>query len=317
MKKSNLSFLFITLLLLLPACTAGTTNRPGVVNDTELPEDWEPVIEENPSAPPSPVPFDFMPPEPQNVTFQTPQDRTLQGRYFPAVVENAPLIVLIHWIMANQDDWQVVASWLQNRGQTAVTGSCSAPSPCPWWNLSWFPFVGERTYAVFTFSLSGCEEADGCTTFAGQAWAEDANAAILYASQLEGVDPEHIVTAGASIGADAAIDSCAWLNAQGGTPRCVGSLAFSPGSYLGLDYSDQVTALGTAQPILPAWCLYAQGDGESLTTCRPVSGINYQKFEYAGSDHGMNLIKPDLTPKDSSKSTLEIFLDFLDLTLTP
>lgn len=314
MKKNIPVTLFIVLVLLLSACEQTTATEPVAGSGTEPPVTGEPVVEASPTASPSPVPQNLLPAKPQNVTFQTPQGRTLQGRYFPASLENAPVVVLIHWIMANQDDWQTVAVWLQNRGQE-LQGTCSAPIPCPWWDSSWFPSIGSRTYAVFTFTLSGCEAADGCSNWTGPVWAEDSNAAILYASQLEGVDPARIVTAGASIGADAAIDSCVWLNAQGGAGHCLGSLAFSPGSYLELSYPVQVTALEAGS--VPAWCLFAENDGESAPTCRSASGTAYRLFEYAGNDHGMFLIKPDLTPKASTKTTLEIFLEFLDLTLTP
>ena len=45
-------------------------------------------------------------------------------------------------------------------------------------------------------------------SIARQTWAEAANARIVYAAHLEGVDPVRIITAGANIGADAATDSC-------------------------------------------------------------------------------------------------------------
>ncbi|TRZ53895.1 hypothetical protein D4S03_01030, partial [bacterium] len=86
-------------------------------------------------------------------------------------------------------------------------------------------------------------------------------------------------------------------------------------SYLELSYPVQVTALEAGS--VPAWCLYAEGDPPSAATCRSANGTAYRMFEYAGNDHGMWLIKPDLTPKASTKTTLEIFLEFLDLTLTP
>jgi dienelactone hydrolase len=321
MEKNLLITLFVVLTLLASACARPVATEPLSSSETEpamtdVSVTEAPVAEASPTASPSPVIQNLLPAQPQDVTIQTPQGRSLQGRYFPAAEEKAPLVVLIHWIMANQDDWQVVADWLQNRGQTA-TGACSMPIPCPWWDSAWFPDNGDRSYAVFTFTLSGCEANDGCMKITPEAWAEDANAAILYASQLEGIDPLRIVTAGASIGADAAIDSCVWLNSQGSKAHCAGTFQFSPGSYLGIDYTSQVTALAAAQPPIPAWCLYAENDPEAAPTCRAVSGSAYQKLEYAGNDHGMFLIQPGLAPKESGGTTLEQFLSFLDLTLEP
>jgi hypothetical protein len=90
-------------------------------------------------------------------------------------------------------------------------------------------------------------------------------------------------------------------------------MAFSPGNYLGLSYPEQVAALDASS--VPAWCLYADGDGEAAPTCKSASGTKVRMLEYVGNDHGMMLIQPGLTPKDSEKTTLELFLEFLDSTV--
>jgi hypothetical protein len=314
LKKKVPFTLVIILAILLSACEP-TTLPESAIGSTSEPVVTEPALGgQNPLPVSSQAPLNVLPATPQKASVETLQGRTLQGRYYPAAEENAPLVVLIHWVMANQGDWKAVAAWLQNRG-VATTGTCSMPDPCDWWDPSWFPPMGGRSYAVYTYTLSGCEPNNGCASITREAWAEDANAAILYASQLPGIDPNRIVTAGASIGADAAIDSCAWLNNQSGPGYCRGSLAFSPGSYLVDEYAGQVTELETSQPPVPAWCLFAESDAEAAPTCRSASGTSYQMFEYAGNNHGMMLIAPNLAPKDSPKTTLEIFLDFLGMAL--
>jgi hypothetical protein len=137
----------------------------------------------------------------------------------------------------------------------------------------------------------------------------DARAAMAKARELEGVEPNRIVAIGASIGSDGAVDGCDWLNQQ--FPNsCLGALSLSPGGYLTVRYQDAVSDLSAEQPPKPAWCLYAQGDGESKKACKDASGENYKSVEYTGSNHGMELIQPEVEP-----SALQLILDFLKLTV--
>jgi hypothetical protein len=126
------------------------------------------------------------------------------------------------------------------------------------------------------------------------------------ASELENVDPKKIVSMGASIGADGAIDGCMHLNAQKGNGLCLGSLALSSGSYLNVQYSAAVKTLEAETPPKPAWCLYSDGDGESAVVCRPLTNKNYKAVNYAGNRHGMALLRQDLNPQP-----LQVLLDFL------
>jgi hypothetical protein len=133
------------------------------------------------------------------------------------------------------------------------------------------------------------------------------------ATQLEGIDPKRIVAIGASIGADGAIDGCGWLNSQS-LGSCLGALSLSPGDYLTVPYKDAVSALGAEQPLKPrrawAWCLYAEGDTASARACGAAAGDNYRSIKYAGDNHGMMLIQPNVQP-----GALDLILDFLKLTL--
>ena len=243
-----------------------------------------------------------LPPEPQDVEFQADDGQSLQGRFYPPATSPAPLVVLMHWAPGDQNEWNAIAPWLQNRGQA------KASQGNPWLDGSWFPPMLEgQSFAVFTFTFRNCE--GGCKSFTRDAWLLDAQAAMRKATQLEGIDPNHIVVIGASIGADGAIDGCGWLNSQS-LGNCLGALSLSPGDYLTVPYKDAVSALGAEQPPKPAWCLYAEGDGESRRACEGAAGDNYRRIKYAGDNHGMYLLQPDVEP-----GALELILDFLKLTL--
>lgn len=248
---------------------------------------------------------EVLPPEPQDVEFQADDGQSLQGRYYPAAVKSAPLVVLMHWAPGDQNEWNAIAPWLQNRGQP------KASHGNPWLDASWFPpMLKGQSFAVFTFTFRNC--AGGCKSFTRDAWLLDAQAAMRKAQQLEGIDPNRIIAIGASIGADGAADGCGWLNTQ--SPNsCLGALSLSPGDYLTIPYKDAVSALGAEQPprrAKPAWCLYSEEDTESVRACEAASGNNYRSIKYAGDNHGMYLLQPDVKP-----SPMQMILDFLKLAL--
>lgn len=259
------------------------------------------------SVPPTPTPIPALPAEPQTIQFAASDGQELQGTYYPAAVQEAPVVVLMHWVMSDQSDWTEIAFWMQNR---ELGGQTANPQNLPWHDPSWFPpFQEEQTVAVFTFSFRGCTP-DGCAEWAPEQWLLDAQAAMLAAGQLEGIDPQRIVTAGASIGADGAVDGCAWLNEQQNGARCLGAFSLSPGGYFDVPYADAVQVLQSAQPPAPAWCLYAEQDGGSATACQSAAGDAYRTVSFAGGPHGMALIAPTIEPK-----TLELFLEWLATSL--
>jgi dienelactone hydrolase len=240
-----------------------------------------------------------LPVDPLEIQFETEDGQIVNGRYYPAAAIPAPLVVMMHWAPGDQNEWSAIAAWLQNRG--LAEGKSGGQ---PWLDSSWFPPMLEgQSFAVFTFTFRKCE--GGCKSFFRAAWLMDARAAMIKARELEGVDPNRIVAIGASIGADGAPDGCSWVNAQ--FPNtCLGALSLSPGGYLTVPYQEVVNALAAEQPPKPAWCLYADGDGESKPACENASGDNYKSVIYAGSNHGMELIEPELDP-----NVLQIILDFL------
>ncbi len=318
MRKSSLVFfVLILVVVLVSGCTEGqpvaepaatepeqaVQEEPAAAQDpTEIP----PTREEPTTIPPSETPqpaaepeLEALPAEAQEIIFNASDGQELTGRYYPAAVNPAPVIVLMHWAGGDQFDWVEIAYWLQNRG----LGGETEPSQ-PWLDPSWFPALPEdASYAVFTFSFRDCE--GGCHAFNSDLWLLDAQAAMETAMNLEGIDAQRMLTAGASIGADGAPDGCLWLNQNHGT-HCLGAFSFSPGSYLTLSYADVVTGLETLDQPVPAYCLYSVEDGASAETCRAAGGALYETQEWAGNQHGMVLIQPGLDP-----NALEMFLAFI------
>lgn len=309
---------FVLVALIASACGTLTTAAPPTptpapptATSTPMPPTATPVPPTETPIPPSPTPAG-PPPEPVTIEFAASDGQALTGTYYPAAAPNAPLIVLVHWVAADESDWAEIAFWLQNRG---LGGNTPNPENLPWLDSSWFPPVPEgQSIAVFAFSLRGCKPfPEGCRNWTPGAWLLDSQAAMQTASELDGIDPQRIVAAGASIGADGAIDGCFWLNQQNGSGKCLGAFSFSPGNYLGVRYSQAVKTLQEEQPPKQAWCLYGEQDGESAPTCKSASGDAYRPIAYSGDfakRHGMALIEEVVEPK-----TLELLLEFLTLTL--
>ena len=311
MKKIVPLLLLVSLLTFtLAACGPGATSTP-TVTPTALPTEPPSPTPEPPTETPSPtaVPtLEPLPPEPQEIEFQAADGQTLSGTYYPAAVNPAPMIVLMHWAPGDQRDWIEIAYWLQNRG---LGGQSANPEGVPWLDPSWFPPLPseweEQSFAVFTFTFRGCE--GGCSSFEPDGWLLDAQAAMETARGLGGVDPQRLVAAGASIGADGAPDGCFWLNQQYEN-SCLGGFSFSPGSYLTVPYADAVDALGAEQPPKPDWCLFAEEDADSAAACQSAAGDHYRMVQYDGSPHGMRLIDPAVEP-----NALQLLLEFIGLSL--
>jgi dienelactone hydrolase len=260
-----------------------------------------PTIE--PTLPPptptfSATPLPPLPSTPQLVEFTAEDGRELQGIYYPAAENPAPMVVLMHWAGGDRNDWNEIAYWLQNRDLLETSENVGSQ---PWLDPSWFPEIPEsKSYAVFTFTFRGFDGVGDNVSPSG--WLLDAQAAIKISRELEGVDPTKIVAIGASIGADGAVDACG--------ESCLGGLAISPGSYLDLPFSGVVSALESSDPAKIIWCLAAEGDSFSADTCRSASGDHLNTIIYPGDEHGMLLLKPEMDP-----DTMQIILEFLEQTL--
>jgi hypothetical protein len=226
--------------------------------------------------------------------------------YFPADENPAPIIVLMTWTRGNQSEWEEIAYWLQGRGLLVR----EINSRDTWKNSRWYPERNlDRPLGVFTFNFRACEEENGCQAYLPTEWLLDAQAALETASQLEGADPFKIMAAGASIGADGAVDGCAWLNTTDlGT--CPGAFALSPSSLLTLDFRATTDALLTQDHHAEVYCLYGLYDVASTETCgdyQEIQAINYG-YTY---DRGLELILVDRRP-DPLNLLQEFILEALE-----
>ncbi|OGO19547.1 MAG: hypothetical protein A2Z14_06490 [Chloroflexi bacterium RBG_16_48_8] len=288
----------------LPQPTEVKPPEPTAIPPTTTPEPTQVPTEET-----GPV---ALPAEPQHVEFQAEDGKNLVGYYYPAGVNPAPAVILMHWAGGDQRDWLAIAPWLQNRPEELATfpgweagigAECREQLMGPWLDPSWFPpALKDVSFAIFTFDFRDfCESEAGLENPEG--WLLDAVAAFKTVSGLPGVDPDQIVAIGASIGADAAPDGCSEFIVGGGV--CLGGFSLSPGSYLGIPYDEVVTQLDEEE--IPVWCLAAKGDPPSAFTCLSASGEHYQTTMYEGEEHGMMLIKPELVP-----NPLALILEFLE-----
>jgi hypothetical protein len=210
----------------------------------------------------------------------------LTGWYYPGEENPSPVLVLMHWARGDQQEWSPIARWIQGRGMLVRE---------PDYNRSWkssdqYPERDlDLPLGVFTFNFRGCDE--GCQSYQPAGWLLDAQAAVQTAAELQGVDPNLILTAGASIGADGAVDSCAWLN-RSGLGTCQGSFALSPASLLTEPFQTRAEEL---VPGYPVYCLYSLRDDASVDTCESnldLIAVNYGYTE----DHGLELIKQGQNP---------------------
>jgi pimeloyl-ACP methyl ester carboxylesterase len=237
--------------------------------------------------------------DPVAMSFTARDGVELQGTFYPAAEINAPVIVLLHWAPGDQSDWRAIAAWLQNRGLEVEPGGANEP----WLDPSWFPeFAEEYSFNVFTFTFRGCE--GGCQSFDREGWRLDVEAAMTEVIRMEDINRSQVLTIGASIGADGAAYGCHFYNTELG--GCQGAFSLSPGSYLDILYMQEVASLEAELISRPAWCLYAEGDGESAEACLEATGTLYRAVEYSGSLHGMRLINPEQAP-----NPLSLILDFI------
>jgi hypothetical protein len=290
----------LVLVLALAACQPGEAmpgDQAAAGGDGAVSQGQAAEPQSQPGAPALPL-------EPHEIAFTASDGQALDGLYYPAAVNPAPIVVFMHWMGGDKSDWYELAPWLQNRG---LENPFENPGDEPWWDPTWFPPVPAGvSYGVLIFSFRGCHPfPEGCTSGTPEEWLLDAQAALLAAMDLEGADPTRIAAIGSSIGADGAPDACAWM-AENHPGVCQGALSLSPGHYLDIPYPQAVTALGAAQPPAAAWCL---ADENEIAVCNGAidSGNQaFQPFEIPGGSHGNWLLSPDLDPQP-----MQLILDFL------
>jgi hypothetical protein len=262
----------------------------------------EPTITSTPTV----TPIVILDPDPLVVEFNAEDGQPLTGIYFPADENPAPVIVLMHWAKGDQADWEDIAVWLQNRVEVDQTPDYNYS----WRSGNWYPDnPRDEPLAVFTFNFRECTS-EGCQNFLPLEWLLDAQAAIQTASNLQGVDSNKILVAGASIGADAAVATCNWFNQQD-NGVCLGAYVLSPASFLTLAFEEQVEGLINERPamIMPIYCLYGLRDDAAVETCSELAGLTQYEFGYI-EKHGFELIQPLQSP-----DPLIIMLEFIDTAL--
>jgi dienelactone hydrolase len=254
-----------------PTAAHTATERPTETTQaaTQVATQITPTETFAPTTEPSPKP-----PESQRIEFLAEDGTQLVGSYTAGLVDPAPAVILMHQFGSDHTTWERngLAAWLQN---TAVAQG-----------EVWPAVPGGHSFAVFSFDFRGHGESTGSRDGERADFLMDAKAALATVRELPGVDPEHIVLIGASIGADAAIDACV----QG----CLGALSLSPGSYLDVPYAEVVTEMGLENK--PAFCLAAEDDAFSADTCRSAVGDSYRSVIYAQGGHGEALLKPGMEP---------------------
>lgn len=317
MKSKPILFIvsLLTILTLISACAKATPTPGEAPTTTQAPATAAPVETTAPTeTPPAGAAEDpnALPPEPQLITFTAADGTELQGYYYPSAKNPAPVVVFMHWMMGDRSDWNELAVWLQNRGQINPFPNPGDGAEFRWWDPTWFPEVPiDRSYGVFVFTFRTCLPFDqgGCPNINEAGWLLDAQAAMLKARELEGVDPERIVAIGSSIGADGAPDGCKFLNDQF-PGSCQGSLSLSPGGYLTIPYVGIVSQMGQATPPTPAWCLADEEEFGMCEAAEMAGNTAYQDFMIPTGDHGNMLLRPDLDPLP-----MQLILDFLAETL--
>jgi hypothetical protein len=283
-------------LAILVGCTPPAeeaAEAPPVEEEEVAPPPTEPSTEEPPAEPEEPGLL-ALPPDPQAVEFETSDGVGLVGTYYPAAVNPAPIVVLMHWAGGDQNDWVdlvPLALILQNRqGESAARGA----------GLARPASAREVSYGVLTFNFRGYPPSSDAP---GEKYL-DAQAAVQFAKTLDGANPDMIMTAGASIGADGAVDGC--VDSEG-APACIAAIALSPGNYIGMDFTQAVLDVGD----IPIACVATEGDALSADTCRAaeaVAGDKYQIVMYTGHEHGMQMF--DIT--DQEPLLLDFIPDFFD-----
>lgn len=307
MKNIVLRFVLSLIILMLVSACGGNAAQPTPTftpavppaSPTTKPTDPPPTAT---PVPPTETPIP-KPPAPERITFTTEDGKELEGMYYAAVIQPSPIVVLVHWVGGNLHDWDAIAPWIQG-GDPFV----APPDMPPYFDSSWFPaYPAELNTAVFSFSLRDCEPfPQGCEWAGPGKWMKDIKAALKTAAALPGVDPNRVITMGASIGADGALDGCYIYN-KDGMGTCIGSFPLSPGNYMNMDYTQTVANMDQEFPFAKVWCFDAKDEHE----CAKATTANHTAFASTGG-HGMFMITPESEPK-----TLEKFIEFMRAILTP
>jgi len=284
-------------MIFFTACGSPTATPEVSDERTESTAEEEEVEEETveeATLPPEPTEepaLEPLPADPIEVTITTEDGLELVGTYFPASVNPAPIVIMMHWAPGTQEDWFAegfdwpqLALILQNRQNELASVGVPASRAMQ---------DREVSYGVLTFDFRNFGDSpEGDIREDGYL---DALAAVAHAKTLEGADASAIMTIGASIGADGAVNGCILAGAK--DPACLAAISLSPGNYIGKNYADEVGLAGD----LPIACFASEDDTPSADTCKAgeaAGAPNYQTIIYSGMGHGMDMFglaeDPDL-----------------------
>ncbi|MFZ6030592.1 MAG: alpha/beta hydrolase [Chloroflexota bacterium] len=275
----------------IPAATATPVPAPTDTSISPTDTSIAPTDTNVPALPPLPA-------EAQRIEFQAKDGTPLVGYYYPAAVNPAPVIVLMHWAGGDQTDWLYVGmvAWLQNRGVEVPIPPTTKYFDTPY---LFQPLPENLSFGVFTFDFRGYGES-GPHTGKQSELILDAQAAYETATKLEGANATLVAGIGASIGADAAAEGC--------NEACIAALSLGPGNWLELSYAEAVTAMDALEK--PAWCVATEDAPTDLETCNSAAGALYQIVSYPTGGHAMRLFRAEA----ALDPVIEVqILDFLRL----
>lgn len=310
MKIKICLFIGILIVSLLTACQFGGQGSDRAVlssTHTLAPPPETPIPTQtlipSPTIPPTATPIVILDPGPIKLEVETGDGVWLDGLYYPADQNPAPVIVLMHWARGDQSEWEQVAQWLQGRGLLEPVPDYNKS----WKSSNWYPDrTQNQSLGVVTFTFRDCEE--NCKSFLPVEWLKDIEAVLLATTNLQGVDPDQILTAGASIGADGAVYGCSWLN-RSGSGSCLGSFLLSPASLLTIAFEKSADDLLKQEPALPVYCLIGLRDDASVETCLDYPGLTLVDYGYI-DNHGLELLQPDV-----GENPLNLLQEFISAAL--
>lgn len=216
----------------------------------------------------------------RRIAFVAEDGTALLGEFFPARSRPAPAVILMHQMSASRRDWvnTGLVDWLVN--------PLNAEDRISPRNMNWPQLPEAVSFSVFIFDFRGHGESRGDANRRSDLLM-DARAALAVVRSFPEVDPERVALVGASVGADAAVDVCV---------DCSGAFAFSPGSFLGVDFAERVGALGRSG--IPVWCVAGARDSRSAETCLSATATTYRSLIYPNTAaHGFDLLVNGLDPE--------------------
>lgn len=261
-----MGWLALAMLVLIGCGTQPTTEAP---TPSPTPEPTQ--------VPPTPTPEPTIvvtPSGPERIEFTSDDGTPLVGLYYRALTDPAPGVLLLHQAGVDKSIWDPLPAILQggNISPMARSGAQMMPS-----------------YAVFSIDYPGYGESGG--DYSDEAALVATRSALATFRTLDGVDPDTIFMIGGSFGADATVDEC--------NEGCVGSIAVSPGSWLGIPFIEALNKIASTKDT-PVLCITGQGDRTSYATCDMGTAStlsDYQVHIYESDAHGNYLLKlTGLTP---------------------